>query len=95
MSSFFEWEEKMIAEHAVLKPYAPENGQALQFKVGDTVVYTNGYGVKFKRQVTGFYQPEKIDALYATGSRYLLDWDCPWFPVKECNMQFDEQQGRK
>lgn len=82
-----DWEKETIEKHNLDKPFAPENGNALLFKVGDEVIYTNDYGVKFRFRVTGLYLPDPIDAQYALGGRYLLDWECPWFPVKERNLE--------
>ena len=79
-----EWEEKVVEEHNEAKPFAPENGQELKFKVGDAVTFTNDYGVTFHGlHITGLYKPELIDSFYARGFRYLLDYDCHWFPVRE------------
>lgn len=88
MSSHWEWQEGVVAEHNLLKPFAPENGAPLKFGVGDTVVFTNDYGVRFKLEVTGLYQPDEPCSLYATGRRYLLSWDSPWFPAKESQLEF-------
>lgn len=85
--SHWDWEEAVIERHQSEKPYAPENGEPLKFKVGDEVIYTNDYGVQFKQTVTGFYQPDQINSLYATGYRYLLDTDCYWMPVRESSLQ--------
>lgn len=89
MSSHWEWQEKVVAQHDLEKPFAPENGEPLKFKIGDPVIYTNDYGVSFRLRITGFYQPAEPCSLYATGRRYLLDWSCPWFPVKEAQMLVD------
>ena len=68
--------------------FAPENGQSLKFKIGDRIVYTNPQGVKFNLKVTGFYKKmSNDDAMYAKGARYLLDWDCPWYPAEEKRME--------
>jgi hypothetical protein len=32
------------------------------------------------------------DGMYANGARYLLDWDCPWFPVAESRLRLDESR---
>ena len=82
-----EWAERIIAEHDKNKPFAPENGEQLKFSVGDEVIYTNEYGVEFKRRITGFYTPEKKDTTYARGGRYMLDYDCFWVPVKESSLR--------
>lgn len=90
MSSHWAWAERVIAKHNAEKPFAPENGQALKFAVGDKVTYTNSYGVTFVLTVTGFYRPDPIDTLYATGCRYTLDWSCPWMPVPEHRLTMRE-----
>ena len=70
-------------------PFPPENGQSLRFKIGDRVIFTNDYGVVFDEfSVTGYYTEGD---LYQYGYRYLLDWDCPWFPVKESSLQHYQQ----
>jgi len=78
-----DWQEAVITFHKEEKPFSPENGTALKFKIGDSVIFTNEYGASFEQKVTGFYKPEPINSMYATGHRYLLDWDCPWMPCKE------------
>lgn len=94
MSSIWDYEKRVIAMHEAEKPFAPENGQPLKFAVGDVVAFTNEYGVMFRGlKVTGFYQPEPIDSLYATGRRYLLDWSSPWYPAKESSLQLDSEVG--
>lgn len=82
-----DWEREQIEKHNTLKPFAPENGEALLFKPGDAVTYTNDCGVSFELKVTGLYRPDPIDSHYALGKRYLLDWDCPWYPVKESSLK--------
>jgi hypothetical protein len=63
----------------------------LRFKAGDPVIYTNPAGIEFPLRVTGFYQrPASPCGQYANGARYLLDWDCPWFPVPESRLRLDE-----
>lgn len=86
MSSHQDWQAEVIRQHNAERPFAPENGQALQFNVGDAVVYSNDNGVSFNHKVTGLYKPNPIDSLYATGCRYLLDWDCHWMPVRESSL---------
>jgi len=86
MSSFWEWEKKVVADHDQNRPFAPENGTPLRFKVGDSVIYTNAQGYKFKRTVTGYYKPNQPCAMYAAGARYMLDWECYWYPSKEENL---------
>lgn len=45
--------------------------------VGDTVQYTNDYGVKWIFTVTGF-----ADSVTSWGAFIHLDWDCHWYPVR-------------
>ncbi len=87
MASHQQWQEEQIKLHDITKPFAPENGTALQFKVGDAIVYTNDQGASFNNRVIGLYQPKEPCSLYASGYRYLLDTDCHWMPVKEANLQ--------
>ncbi len=90
MSSHHDWVEEITAEHDKDKPFAPENGQPLRFKVGDPVIYTNDAGFKFRRRITGFFErTDKACGLYARGARYMLDWSTPWFPVPESRLQLD------
>ena len=82
-----------MAQHDLEKPFAPENGQPLRFVIGDVVVYTNDYGREFCFRVTGYYsRPAKACGQYARGSRYVLDWECPWFPVRESAMRLANPQ---
>lgn len=39
---------RAIEKHDEIKPFAPENGQKLKFKVGDKVTYINDYGCTFE-----------------------------------------------
>ena len=87
MSSHHQWAEEICAQHDRERPFAPENGKALAFQVGDRVRYTNDYGAVFEQTITGLYAPAQTDANYATGARYLLDWDCPWVPVAESRLR--------
>lgn len=89
MSSYWEWEKKVVAQHDLDKPFAPENGTQLKFKIGAPVIFTNCYGVSFRGRITGFYLPTEPCSLYANGRRYLVDFSCPWFPVKESELQLD------
>lgn len=56
-----------------------------KFKVGDTVTWTNDYGVKYpERRVVG--------VVYVTGmgSRYFIaPHDAPWTSISECNLIAD------
>lgn len=62
----------------------PANGEKLLFRIGEDVVYTNDYGVKFAAKVLG-YAPES-NSLYKYGNRYFLDKDSYWYPVKEVSL---------
>ena len=63
----------------------------LKFKVGDRVTFTNEFGVVFEgHTVTGFY--EETGLLYQYGRRYYIDTDCYWFPKKESELSFSEEQ---
>ena len=73
MSSYWEWKKRVVAQHDLEKPFAPENGEPLRFKLGDPVIFTNDYGVSFRLRITGFYKPEEPCSLYACGRRYLVD----------------------
>lgn len=89
MSSHHDWEDATIQRHDLEKPFAPENGTPLAFKAGDSVIYTNDQGVSFNRTVTGLFQPQQTDSLYATGYRYMLDKDAYWMPVKESSLRLN------
>lgn len=89
MSSHQEWQAQVITDNGANKPFAPENGQPLKFKVGDPVIFTNDYGVRFKFRVMGLYQPNPMDSLYARGARYLLDSGAFWFPHTEASLEID------
>ena len=94
MSSHHDYILEITAEHDAFKPFPPENGQPLKFKAGDPVIYTNPAGLEFALRVTGFYErPASPDGMYAKGARYLLDWDCPWFPVPESRLRLDESRA--
>jgi hypothetical protein len=87
MSSHHQWVDEIVKHHDEQKPFAPENGTPLAFKAGDSVTYTNSFGVSFNRTVTGIYQPSQPCSLYATGCRYLLDTDSHWMPVDEASLK--------
>ena len=90
MSSHHDWIIEITAQHDALKPFAPENDQPLRFKIGDAVIYSNEFGVQFRRRVTGFYRPAGFSGLYARGARYLLNSSSPWMPVSESNLRPDD-----
>lgn len=84
-----DWCKEVIAEAKEKKPFAPENGQPLKFKIGDRVTYTNGNGAKFRGYtITGFYTDD--DSHYALGMRYMIDWDHPWMGVREINLKLED-----
>ncbi|AXL71821.1 hypothetical protein N0006_25535 [Pseudomonas aeruginosa] len=90
MSSHHDWVIEVSAQHDAHKPFAPENGQPLHFKIGDAVIYTNDFGAQFHRLVTGFYRPSGPCGLYALGRRYFLDSSSPWMPVAESSLRPDD-----
>ena len=90
MSSHHDYIIGITARHDALKPFAPESGQPLRFKIGDAVIYTNEYGVEFQCRVTGFFLPSRPCGLYALGARYLLDTSSPWMPVSEISLRPDD-----
>ena len=65
MGSLHDYIIEITAQHDALKPFAPENGQPLRFRIGDAVIYTNDAGLQFRRRVTGFYRPAEPSGLYA------------------------------
>jgi len=90
MSSHHDYIIEITAQHDALKPFAPENGQPLRFKIGDAVIYTNQFGVQFRRRVTGFYQPSGLCGHYARGARYLLNSTSPWVRVAQSSLRPDD-----
>jgi hypothetical protein len=84
--SHWDWEAEVIKKHDREKQFAPENGNPLKLKIGDRVKLAVNPTKIFI--VTGLYKPEKMDSMYARGYRYLLNWDCYWFPVKESALVF-------
>ncbi|MDX7079543.1 hypothetical protein SJ279_19710 [Citrobacter freundii] len=90
MSSHHDWVIEVSAQHDAQKPFAPENGQPLRFKIGDAVIYTNDFGVQFHRRVTGFYRPAGPCGLYALGRRYFINSTSPWMPVAESSLRPDD-----
>jgi hypothetical protein len=90
MSSHHDYIIEITAQHDALKPFAPENGQPLRFKIGDAVIFTNEFGAQFRRRVTGFYRPTGLSGMYARGARYLLDSSSPWIPVAESSLRPDD-----
>ena len=79
---------RLIKEHDEIKPFAPENGQKLKFKVGDKVTYINDYGCTFEdKTITKIMERADDESLYCSGRRYYIDSDCPWMPVEEANLR--------
>lgn len=92
MSSHWEWQKRVMAEHDAAKPFTPENGNPLRFKPGEAVIFRNDYRVEFHQRVTGYHQrPAEPCGLYARGCRYLLDKDCYWMPVTEASLRPDPE----
>ena len=87
MSSHHDYIIEITAVHDTLKPFAPENGRPLRFKIGDAVIYTNEFGAQFLHRVTGFYRLTGLSGLYARGARYLLNSSSPWMPVSESSLR--------
>ncbi len=90
MSSHHDYIIEITAQHDALKPFAPENGQPLRFRIGDAVIYTNDAGLRFWRRVTGFYRPVEPSGLYARGARYLLNSSSQWMPVSDSSLCPDD-----
>ncbi len=86
MASHHDWIEEMKIKHDAEKPFAPENGSPLRFKVGDDVVFTNDYGASFQRKITGFVDKTTEPGTYALGGRYYIDSDSPWMSVTEAQL---------
>lgn len=87
MSSHHEWAEEVIADHDLKRPFAPENGQPLKFSVGEKVVFTSEFGVRFEHKIAGIYRPTHECALYALGARYILDGEALRLPVAEKSLE--------
>ena len=43
--------------------------------------------------IPAYERPAAPDGMYAKGARYLLDWECPWFPVVESCLRLDESRA--
>lgn len=85
------WQERIIAEHDTTRPFAPENGEPLRFAVGDRVIFSNDYGMRFRAKVSGLYRPPSTTSLYARGYRYTLDKADFWMPVREDQLTPDDE----
>lgn len=60
---------RLIKEHDEIKPFAPENGQKLKFKVGDKVAYINDYGCIFEgKTITKSWSGQTTRASTAQGA---------------------------
>jgi hypothetical protein len=59
---------RITAQHDALKPFAPENGQPLRFKIGDAVIYTNE--TAHSSGAASPVLPAHRAGLYARGARY-------------------------
>ena len=56
------------------------------YEVGDTVTFTNDYGIEFTGiKVVGFAR--EIDPDWRPESFIYLDWDCYWFPVSATHIR--------
>ena len=87
-----EFVDEAVSQHDTHKPFAPENGKPLRFKVGDSVIYTNDYGLEFEYTITGLVNPPSAKCglyarLYAGGSRYYVDSDSPWVAIQESSLR--------
>lgn len=97
MSSHHDWAIEVISEHNQKKPFAPENGKELAFKIGDEVIYhIDGSGEappdgQKSFTITGLYQPQPMSSMYACGYRYMLNWDAHWMPVKESSLRLKKK----
>lgn len=89
MSSHWDWAVRVCADHDKNKPFAPENGRPLQFKVGDPVIYSNDYGVRFRFRVTRLMSPAEDALQYALGKRYFLNSSAHWMPHTEACLELD------
>ena len=85
--SHHEVTKRQIERHNREKPFAPENGEELKYCIGEIVIFTNEFGCEFLCMITGYYQPDPIDAMYARGHRYLTNTDAYWFPDKESSLR--------
>jgi hypothetical protein len=60
-----------------------------RFKVGDSVIYTNEYGVEFESVIVGFSDIDGRD-------RHIhLDNDCYWFPVSDGDLRFVNESAKE
>jgi hypothetical protein len=62
-----------------------------RFKVGDTVTFTNDYGVSFENKtVIGFVSQEEFDSKGSLENRrpIYIDTDCYWLGVQPCDLTF-------
>ena len=72
------------------KPATTETPQGCEFDLGDTVTFTNDYGVSFEgNKVIGFNNSDC--SLWKYGNRVHLDNDCFWFPVKPDSLTLEKK----
>lgn len=67
----------------VLPPTVEKNPAGAKFRVGDKVIYTNGYGIVFAdpRTITGLETWHGEN--YKSVRYYFEPTDTPWYPVAE------------
>lgn len=70
--------------------YSLEPPVPCDFRIGDVVTVTNGYGIKIPgRRVIGFVT--KVDPEFLPDHIIYLDWDCYWAPVKASDLKLDRR----
>lgn len=74
--------QEMIEEGRIL--LEPANGEKLELAIGDSIIFTNDYGVEFDDLIVTGYCPEN-HSLYKYGNRYFLSKDSYWYPVHPTN----------
>ena len=83
--------EELIEEAERTRPYAPENGKPLRFKVGDAVQYYSDGGtlvLPMVYRISALMTKAENPGWYAMGYRYWLDSAKPtWMPVAELNLR--------
>lgn len=63
-----------------------------EFRLGDTVTVTNGYGVEIPgKNIIGFVQ--EIDPEFRPEAFIFLDWDCYWYSVAPDKLKLESRQG--
>ena len=76
-------EQKKIDFMAQLAQTLPES----RFNVGSIVIFTNEFGVEFKRAIIGFAKPETLG--YERHHCIQLDKSCYWVPVPTFSLRFE------